>query len=118
MMKYMLFLLTIFMLIGCRSPQEPEPEQKSNNLQIVSLDETVLRIENEQIMLIRGMTVEGLIGMIGSSDGSSQTYAVKTSEGTDKSRPNLFDYDRLYVTSEDEQFQKFYIILLVDSFTD
>lgn len=100
---------------------EPSTEHLdgSDETDIISLEEgqskTILSIYNEgkEIQIQPGTTVSALLSRIQAEDGSSQTYQVKTENGTVKGDAEIIQHhDRLIVTAENGKSIAVYDIIV------
>jgi len=87
----------------------------SSNTDIVSIETSVLAIEDDTILVLENTVQNDILNSIASTDGSPQYYRITTSEGSTKSLDEVYEYDRLYVTSENAVYEVYYKIMFTDS---
>jgi len=109
----------VLVVIGIfyRASQDDDTNQTitdSTNTVILSLDTNLLTVENGNVYILEGISQEDVLNNIISEDGSSQTYRIATSEGSNKTKDELYEYDRLYVMAETGANEVYYTILFSD----
>lgn len=105
-MKYILVILSLFLLTGCASN-----ENKSDNTHIKLKEDADILLEETSITMTEGMTVDEVISMIESMDGSKQTYTGVTNSKQIKTKDVFYQYEFLLVTSESGKYRQYYQIL-------
>ena len=89
--------------------QVEEPKGSSVTI-VLSLDHDVLQSNQEDkvIYILEGTNQEDILDKLVAKDGSPQEYRITTSEGSDKSLEEIYEYDRLYVTAENGVEEDYY----------
>jgi len=89
--------------------QVEEPKGSSVTI-VLSLDHDVLQFNQEDkvIYILEGTNQEDILDKLVAKDGSPQEYRITTSEGSDKSLEEIYEYDRLYVTAENGVEEDYY----------
>lgn len=106
-MKYILLFLSLFLLFGC---QEKEPESLSSEVKIQSLNTSKVLVEGNMVYITEGMIQSEFIALIEPIDNSHQSYQFFTNDNQIKTRTELFEYEKLEVTSEDGKYKEIYTI--------
>lgn len=107
-------LLIGLLYSGLKEPAEPVITGSANT-QLYSLDHSVLKVDGDTIFVLEGTVQQDILGNIRSKDLSPQTYKITTSEGSDKSKETIYEYDRLYITAENGVNEGYYRILFTTS---
>ena len=96
--------------------QEEEVPQGSSETIVLSLDFDVLQFNQEDniIYILEGTVQDDIFDRLVAKDGSPQEYRITTSEGSDKSLDEIYEYDRLYVVSENGVEEDYYHFEYVD----
>jgi len=109
-----LFLVAMGMAIYQANQEEHIPE-----FGLKSLDQSKVQIEDEYIFVLRETTQEELLNLV-ENNGDFEVEINKyftTSEKGEKQKAELFDYDRLYIESDEEELrERYYHIRIVESF--
>lgn len=89
---------------------EEEVPEGSAETTVLSLNHDVLQFNQEEsiIYILEGTLQEDILSNLVAKDGSSQEYRITTSEGTNKSLEEIYEYDRLYVTAENGVEEDYY----------
>ena len=87
----------------------------SSNTEVLSIDKSVLKIEDDIIYVLEGSVQDDILNNVKSEDYSPQTYRITTSEGSNKKFAEIYDFDRLYIVAENGVDEAFYRILYTDS---
>ena len=119
-LNIILVICLILVLIGALYIKNQDGDTEpiitgSSNTIVLSSDMNILRIEDDTIYILEGAIQEDILNNINSEDGSPQIYRVTTSEGSNKSLDEIYEYDRLYVMAENGVNEAYYIILYTDS---
>ena len=110
-MKYVLLILSLFLLASCQSQENPNNLSKETG--VFSLDTSEIFIEDDTIYFREGMTQEEFLSDIIARDESVQTYRFLTNDGSVKTRQELFEYEKLEVISEDGVYKKVYTLFYI-----
>ncbi len=115
-----LVIISILVLIGLFyngiKKDDTEPIiTGSANTEVLSLDSAILKIEGDILNILEGTTQEDILNNVTSKDNSPQSYRITTSEGSDKSLDEIYEYDRLYVIAENGVNEGYYMIMYTDS---
>lgn len=108
-MKYILLLLSLFMLAGCQANTI-----KSDETHIKLKEDADIYLEGTSIFIEEGMTVSDVISFIESMDGSKQTYTGVSNDRTPKEKEEFYRYEYLLVTSESGSYRQYYQIIFID----
>ncbi len=108
-MKHMFIIVLILALSAC-SPQETQPTQKSDEIDIVSQDSEIARIEGDLIYMKEGTSVNNLFDIIEAVDSSEISKKALNSEGEQKQSDMFYEYEQIEITSESGNFSKVYFI--------
>lgn len=108
-MKRILILGLILALSAC-SPQEAQPIQKSDIIDIVSQDAEIARIDGDIIYIKEGTSVNQLFDVIKATDSSEITKKALNSEGDQKQTDIFYEYEQVEITSESGNNSKVYFI--------
>jgi len=87
----------------------------SSNTAVLSLDTNTLKIDDDTIYILAGTLQDDVLNNISSKDDTPQIYRITTSEGSNKSLDEIYEYDRLYVMAENGVSEAYYTILYTDS---
>lgn len=107
-MKYILLLLSLFVLASCQV--EEDPIELSSQTSIQSLDTDKIYIEGSTIYFVQGMVQSEFISLVEPIDTSRVTYRFLTNDNQIKTRSELFEYEKVEVTSEDGKYKKVYTL--------
>ena len=112
-------LVLVLVLIGVfysvLQDDDIDPITVSSNIVALSLDTNILKIEGGTVYILEGTSQEDILNNLISEDDSTQTYRVATSEGSNKTKDEIYEYDRLYVMAENGVKEVYYMILFFDS---
>jgi len=111
-------IVLILVLIGVFYSviQDKEPIiTGSSNTAILSLDTTILKIDKDTIIVLEGTLQADILDNIGSEDNTPQIYRITTSEGSNKTKSEIYEYDRLYIMAENGVTESYYMILFTHS---
>ena len=115
-LNIILVVSSILVLIGLFYSGIKEPViTGSSNTVIISLDTNTFKIEDDIIYILEGTVQEDILSNVTSEDNSPQTYRLTTSEGSNKSLDEIYEYDRLYILAENGVNEAYYTILYIDS---
>lgn len=103
-MKYILLILSIFLLSGCQSAH------KSDETNIQLKEDAKIILDGTSLIIEEGMTVKEVISFIESIDGSKQTYLGVTNSRTPKDKDVFYAYEYLLVTSASGRYRQYYTI--------
>ncbi len=103
-------LILVGVLYFANQDGEEELPEGSEVTVVLSLDHDVFQINQEEriIYILEGTVQDDILGKLVAKDGSPQEYRITTSEGSTKSLDELYEYDRLYVTSENGVEEDYY----------
>jgi len=115
-----LVIVLVLVLIGVfyRVSQDVDEDPiiiGSSNIVVLTLDTNILKIQDDNVYVLDGTIQEDILNNIVSEDDSPQAYRITTSEGSNKSLDEIYEYDRLYVVSENGVNEAYYTILYIDS---
>jgi len=111
-----LVLVLIGVFYSVIQKDDPDPIiTGSSNTVVLSLDTNTLKIEDDSVYVLEGTLQEDILNSIVSEDDSPQIYRITTSEGSTKSKAEVYSYDRLYVMAENGVNETYYTILYIDS---
>lgn len=96
------------------SNNEPEVPVGSDVVTIYSRDDSVLQIDEKIIYIIEGTVQSDITGNVNATDYSDQDYRVTTSEGSEKTKEMIYQFDRLYVTAENGVTEGYYTFRYID----
>lgn len=108
-MKYILLLLSLFMLAGCQANTI-----KSDETHIKLKEDADIYLEGTSIFIEEGMTVSDVISFIESMDGSKQSYSGVSNDRTPKQKEEFYQYEYLLVTSESGNYRQYYAIIFIE----
>lgn len=114
LISFILILIGVFYSVIQDDDQEPIITGSSNTI-ILSLDTSILKIEDETLFVLEGTVQQDILNNIASEDDSPQIYRITTSEGSTKSKDEVYTYDRLYVMAENGVNEAYYTLLFIDS---
>ena len=90
-----LVIVSILVLIGLFYNGRKEPIiTGSSNTVVLSLDSTILKVENDNVYILEGTIQEDLLNNVTSEDSTPQSYRITTSEGSNKTLDEIYEYDR------------------------
>ena len=118
-LNIILVISSVLVLIGLfyngiqDNDQEPIITGSSNTV-VLSLVTDILKIEDDTVYILEGSIQDDILNNITSEDGSLQAYRITTSEGSDKSLDEIYEYDRLYIIAENGVNEAYYRILYTD----
>jgi|GEM_PF-2536935 len=108
-----LVLVGVFYSVIQKDDPDPIITGSSNTI-VLSLDTNILKIEDDTVYVLEGAIQEDILNNISSEDDSPQEYRITTSEGSKKSKDEVYTYDRLYVVAENGVNESYYRIMFFD----
>lgn len=107
-MKFILLVLSLFILASCQEVNEPQPQ--SNVTSVQSLDTFKVYVDGSTIFITQGMIQSEFIAIVEATDQSNITFRFLTNDNQEKTRSELFEYEKVEVTSEDGRYRKIYLL--------
>lgn len=91
---------------------------KPATITIESMDSEVFIVEDNIIYVLEGTIQSDVLNNLTATDSSTQSYQITTSEGSNKSLSEIYEYDRLYVTAENGSNSIYYTFRYTDSLSE
>jgi hypothetical protein len=107
-MKYVLLLFSIFILASCQPKEDPKLSSRETSIQ--SLNTDMVFVEGETIYIEEGMIQSEFVSLVEAIDGSRITFRFLTNDGQVKTKTELFQYEKVEVTSENGVYKRVYTL--------